>query len=242
VYFKLLDKHVAVHWVPDIFSLRLINHSVREIAGMPVLTLSETPLTGTSLLAKSIEDLLLSAVILVAISPLLMIIALLIKLDSPGPVFFRQERMGWNGKTFKIWKFRTMYVHQPEGGVIKQAERGDPRITRVGAILRRSSLDELPQILNVLVGEMSLVGPRPHAVQHDVEYAQRIAAYFSRHNIKPGITGLAQVRGYRGETREIGQMMRRVESDIEYINNWSVWLDLSILLRTATVFSGKNAY
>ena len=242
VYFKLLDKHVAVHWVPDIFSLRLINHSVREIAGIPVLTLSETPLTGTRLLAKAIEDLLLSAAILVAISPLLVIIALLIKLDSPGPVFFRQERTGWNGKTFKIWKFRTMYVHQPEGGVIKQAERGDPRITRVGAILRRSSLDELPQVFNVLTGEMSLVGPRPHAVQHDFEYAQRIAAYFARHNIKPGITGLAQVRGYRGETREIGQMMRRVESDIEYINNWSVWLDLSILLRTATVFSGKNAY
>jgi putative colanic acid biosynthesis UDP-glucose lipid carrier transferase len=242
VYFKLLDKHVAVHWVPDIFSLRLINHSVREIAGMPVLTLSETPLTGTSLLAKSIEDLLLSAAILVAISPLWLLIALLIKLDSPGPVFFRQERMGWNGKAFRIWKFRTMYVHQPEGGVIKQAERGDPRITRVGKILRKTSLDELPQILNVLKGEMSLVGPRPHAVQHDLEYAQRIADYFARHNIKPGITGLAQVRGYRGETREIGQMMRRVESDIEYINNWSVWLDLSILLRTATVFSGKNAY
>jgi putative colanic acid biosynthesis UDP-glucose lipid carrier transferase len=172
----------------------------------------------------------------------LVIIALLIKLDNPGPVFFRQERTGWNGKTFKIWKFRTMYVHQPEGGVIKQAERGDPRITRVGAILRRFSLDELPQVFNVLTGEMSLVGPRPHAVQHDFEYAQRIAAYFSRHNIKPGITGLAQVRGYRGETREIGQMMRRVESDIEYINNWSVWMDLSILLRTVLAFSGRNAY
>jgi putative colanic acid biosynthesis UDP-glucose lipid carrier transferase len=241
-YFKLLDRHVAIHWIPDIFSLRLINHSVREIAGIPVLTLSETPLTGTSTLVKAIEDLALSAVILVLVSPLMLIIPLLIKLDSPGPVFFRQERMGWNGKHFLIWKFRTMYVHQPENGVIKQAEKGDSRVTRIGAILRRTSLDELPQIFNVIQGQMSLVGPRPHAVQHDIEYAKRIEDYFSRHNIKPGITGLAQVRGYRGETREIGQMMHRVESDIEYINNWSLWLDLSILARTFVALAGKNAY
>lgn len=242
LYFQLLDQHVAVHWVPDIFSLRLVNHSVREIAGMPVLTLSETPLTGTRLLLKSLEDLILSSLILLMIAPLLLLIALAVKLDSPGPVFFRQLRNGWNGRTFHIWKFRSMYVHPVENGVVKQAEKNDPRVTRVGRFLRRTSLDELPQLFNVLRGEMSLVGPRPHAVQHDEEYSQRIAEYFARLNIKPGITGLAQVRGFRGETRDIAQMAQRVESDIEYINSWSLWLDLTILLRTFGAFMGKNAY
>lgn len=242
LYFNLLDRHVAVHWVPDIFSLRLVNHSVREIAGIPILTLSETPLTGTRLLLKTLEDFVLSAVILILISPLLLLIAIAIKLDSPGPVFFRQQRMGWNGRIFRIWKFRSMVVHQPKDGVIRQAEKNDSRITRVGAFIRRTSLDELPQVFNVLMGEMSLVGPRPHAIQHDEEYSRRIADYFARHNIKPGITGLAQVRGFRGETRDIEQMIQRVESDIEYINNWSLWLDISILLRTTAAFSGKNAY
>jgi putative colanic acid biosynthesis UDP-glucose lipid carrier transferase len=242
LYFKLLDKHITVHWIPDIFSLRLVNHSVREIAGIPVITLSETPLTGTRLLIKSLEDFLLSALILILISPVLLAVAIAIKLDSQGPVFFRQQRMGWNGKIFRIWKFRSMHVHQPENGVVVQAQKNDPRVTRVGAFIRRTSLDELPQVFNVLMGDMSLVGPRPHAIQHDEEYSRRIADYFARHNIKPGITGLAQVRGYRGETRDIEQMIQRVESDIEYINNWSLALDLSILLRTTTVFTGKNAY
>jgi putative colanic acid biosynthesis UDP-glucose lipid carrier transferase len=242
LYFMMLDKHVAVRWVPDIFSLRLVNHSVREIAGIPVLVLSETPLTGTSLLIKACEDAILSIAILVLISPVLLLIAIAIKLDSPGPVFFRQQRMGWNGKIFSIWKFRSMFVHQPENGVIQQAQKNDPRITRVGAFIRRTSLDELPQIFNVLTGEMSLVGPRPHAIQHDEEYSRRISDYYARHNIKPGITGLAQVRGLRGETRELDQMIQRVEADIEYINNWSLWLDLSILLRTFGAFTGKYAY
>ena len=242
MYFNLLDKHVAVHWVPDIYSLLLVNHSIREIAGLPVLTLSETPLTGTRLLFKACEDFILSALLLLLISPLLLIIALAVKLDSPGPVFFKQARNGWSGKTFHIWKFRSMYVHTPEAGKVKQASRNDPRITRVGAFLRKTSLDELPQLINVLRGEMSLVGPRPHAVQHDAEYSLRISSYFARHNIKPGITGLAQVRGFRGETRDIEQMQQRVESDIEYINNWSVWLDLTILLRTLGALTGKNAY
>ena len=242
LYFKLLDKHVAVHWVPDIFSLRLVNHSVREIAGIPILTLSETPLTGTRLVLKTLEDFVLSVLILILIAPLLLLIAIAIKIDSPGPVFFRQQRMGWNGRIFRIWKFRSMVVHQPKDGVIKQAEKNDSRITRVGAFIRRTSLDELPQVFNVLMGEMSLVGPRPHAIQHDEEYSRRIDEYFARHNIKPGITGLAQVRGFRGETRDIEQMIQRIESDIEYINNWSVWLDLSILVRTTAAFTGKHAY
>jgi putative colanic acid biosynthesis UDP-glucose lipid carrier transferase len=242
LYFSLLDRHVAIHWIPDIFSLRLVNHSVRELAGLPVLTLSETPLVGTRLLLKSIEDKVLGTLLLLAVSPILLAVAIAIKLDDPGPVFFRQQRLGWNGKPFRIWKFRSMVVHQPEDNVIRQATKNDPRVTRVGAFIRRTSLDELPQLFNVLMGEMSLVGPRPHAVQHDQQYSRRIGDYFARHNIKPGITGLAQVRGLRGETKDIKRMMQRVESDIEYINNWSLWLDLSILLRTFLVFTGRNAY
>ena len=242
MYKSVLEKHVAIHWIPDIFSLRLVNHSVREISGIPVITLSETPLIGMRLLLKSIEDVVLSSLILVLISPILFFVAIAVKLDSPGPIFFRQNRTGWGGKVFKIWKFRSMHVHQIEGGKLKQAEKNDSRITRVGAFIRRTSLDELPQIFNVFAGNMSLVGPRPHAVQHDAEYSQRIFDYFSRHNIKPGITGLAQVRGLRGETKDIDQMIQRIESDIEYINNWSVWLDVSIILRTAFSMTGKSAY
>ena len=242
MYFQLLDRHVAVHWVPDIFSMLLVNHSVREMAGLPVLTLSETPLTGTRLLLKAVEDMVLSGLMLLAVSPLLLVIAAAIKLDSPGPVFFKQTRNGWSGRTFSIWKFRSMHVHTPEAGEIKQATRNDPRVTRVGAFLRKTSLDELPQLLNVLGGSMSLVGPRPHAVQHDAEYSQRIDSYYVRHNIKPGITGLAQVRGLRGETTSIEQMQQRVEADIEYINNWSLWLDFTILLRTLGALTGRNAY
>ena len=242
LYFSLLDKNVAVHWVPDIFSLRLMNHNIKEIAGVPILTLSETPLIGTSLLAKNIEDVTLSAALIIILSPLLLLIAVLIKLDSPGPVFFKQKRTGWNGKVFEIFKFRSMCVHQDKSGEVKQAQKNDPRITRVGKFIRRTSLDELPQLFNVFLGTMSLVGPRPHATQHDDEYSKKITNYFARHNIKPGITGLAQVRGHRGETIEIGQMMLRVESDIEYINNWSVWLDFAILVRTFAALSGKNAY
>jgi putative colanic acid biosynthesis UDP-glucose lipid carrier transferase len=212
------------------------------MAGLPVLTLSETPLTGTRLLLKEVEDKLLATLILAFVAPLLLVIALAIKLDSKGPVFFRQARRGWSGKVFHIWKFRSMHVHQPEGGVVRQATRGDPRITRVGAFLRKTSLDELPQVFNVLTGEMSLVGPRPHAVQHDEEFSKRIDAYLARHNIKPGITGLAQVRGLRGETREDDLMQQRIEADIEYINNWSLWLDFTILLRTIGALTGKTAY
>ncbi|MFJ1338179.1 undecaprenyl-phosphate glucose phosphotransferase [Pseudomonas caricapapayae] len=242
VYLKLLDKCIAVNWVPDIFSLRLINHSVREISGIPVLTLSETPLTGTSLFLKNLEDKVLAALILLFASPVLLAIAICIKLDSPGPVFFRQERMGWTGETFRIWKFRSMVVHEAEDGVLKQAQKNDARLTRVGAFIRRTSLDELPQLFNVLMGEMSLVGPRPHARQHDTQYSQDIVDYFARHNIKPGMTGLAQVRGFRGETKDIEQMIQRVDSDIEYINNWSLWLDFVILVRTLNAFTGKHAY
>jgi putative colanic acid biosysnthesis UDP-glucose lipid carrier transferase len=242
IYLSIIDKHVSIHWIPDIFSLRLVNHSVKEISGIPVITLSETPLIGMRLLLKALEDKVLSLFILILISPILLLVAIAVKFDSPGPVFFRQKRTGWSGKSFKIWKFRSMYVHQEETGKLKQAEKNDSRITRVGAFIRKTSLDELPQIFNVLSGDMSLVGPRPHAIQHDKEYSQRIFDYFARHHIKPGITGLAQVRGLRGETKDINQMIQRVESDIEYINKWSIWLDLTIIARTVLSLSGKTAY
>ena len=242
IYLKILDKHVSIHWIPDILSLRLVNHSVKEISGIPVITLSETPLIGMRLLFKALEDKVLSFLILILISPILLLVAIAVKLDSPGPVFFRQKRTGWSGKSFKIWKFRSMYVHQEETGKLKQAEKNDTRITRVGAFIRKTSLDELPQVFNVLIGDMSLVGPRPHAIQHDKEYSQRIFDYFARHHIKPGITGLAQVRGLRGETKDINQMIQRVESDIEYINKWSIWLDITIIVRTVFTLTGKTAY
>jgi putative colanic acid biosysnthesis UDP-glucose lipid carrier transferase len=242
IYLSVIDKHVSIHWIPDIFSLRLVNHSVKEISGIPVITLSETPLIGMRLVLKALEDKVLSILILILISPILLLVAIAVKLDSPGPIFFRQKRTGWSGKSFKIWKFRSMVVHQEETGKLKQAEKNDSRITRVGAFIRKTSLDELPQIFNVLSGDMSLVGPRPHAIQHDKEYSQRIFDYFARHHIKPGITGLAQVRGLRGETKDINQMIQRVESDIEYINKWSVWLDITIIVRTVFSLTGKTAY
>jgi len=242
IYMSTLDKHVSIHWIPDIFSLRLVNHSVREISGIPVITLSETPLIGMRMLQKAIEDKVLSILILIVISPILLLVAIAVKLDSPGPIFFRQNRAGWSGKSFKIWKFRSMYVHQEEAGKLKQAEKNDSRITRVGAFIRKTSLDELPQIFNVLAGDMSLVGPRPHALQHDEEYSRRIFDYYARHHIKPGITGLAQVRGLRGETKDLSQMIHRIESDIEYINNWSVWLDITIIFRTVFAFTGEQAF
>jgi exopolysaccharide biosynthesis polyprenyl glycosylphosphotransferase len=176
------------------------------------------------------------------LSPLLLLASVAIKLDSAGPILFRQSRKGFNGKDFKIYKFRSMTVLE-DGQTICQARRGDHRITRVGRILRTSSVDELPQLFNVLRGEMSLVGPRPHAIAHDNEYTETIANYAFRHHVKPGITGWAQVHGFRGETAKLDLMKKRVELDIWYINNWSLWLDLWIILLTCfEVTRGRNAY
>ncbi|ODB92819.1 undecaprenyl-phosphate glucose phosphotransferase [Candidatus Thiodiazotropha endoloripes] len=242
IYFDLLNENVNIHWAPNIFALNLINHSVKELAGIPILTLSETPLIGTHLLIKTVEDRILSLLILIMVSPIMLVTAILIKTESSGPVFFRQERTGWDGKTFRIWKFRSMKLHTEENGEVKQATREDPRITRIGRFIRRTSIDELPQLFNVLTGQMSLVGPRPHALQHNVEYSKQIEAYLARHRIKPGITGLAQIRGYRGETKELEQMEKRVKYDLEYINNWSLWLDISILARTPFSLRSGNVY
>jgi putative colanic acid biosynthesis UDP-glucose lipid carrier transferase len=242
MYLALANENVDIHWVPNIYSLELINHSVKEMAGLPLLTLSESPLIGNHMLFKAIEDRVIAIVALTLLSPLMLIVALLIKLDSPGPVFFRQGRTGWNGKEFFIWKFRSMKLHQEQDGEVKQATKDDDRITGIGQFIRKTSIDELPQLFNVLSGKMSMVGPRPHAVEHNTSYDKRIRAYMTRHRIKPGITGLAQIHGYRGETDTLDKMKKRVEYDMQYINNWSFWLDLEILLKTIPALLRDEAY
>jgi putative colanic acid biosynthesis UDP-glucose lipid carrier transferase len=241
-YHYLLNKNVDIHWAPNIFVLNLMNHSIRDISGIPLITLSETPLTGTNLLAKLLLDKTAAIIAILLFSPLMLITALAIKISSPGPVIFKQKRTGWNGEEFYIYKFRSMRAEESESPHVQQATRDDPRVTPIGRFIRRTSIDELPQLFNVLNGTMSLVGPRPHALSHNDDYSKRIANYLSRHRIKPGITGLAQVRGYRGETKELDKMVKRVESDIEYINNWSIWLDISIIFRTIITLFGKEAY
>ncbi len=242
LYAELMELNVDVHWVPNIHELHLINPSVKELSGYPVMTLSETPLIGTHHLKKAVLDKFLAIVALLSLSWVMLGAAIAIKLSSPGPVFFRQARTGWDGKEFDIWKFRSMKVHEEKSSEIKQATKNDDRITPVGRFIRKTSIDELPQLFNVLVGNMSMVGPRPHAVQHNRLYSKQINAYLCRHRIKPGITGLAQVRGYRGETEELELMNKRVESDLEYINNWSVSLDLIIMIRTALTLLSSRAY
>ena len=237
-----MNENIDIHWVPNLISLDLINHSVKEMAGLPLLTLSESPLIGNHLLFKAVEDRVLALVSLLLFSPLMIIIAVLIKLESPGPVIFRQSRTGWNGKEFPIWKFRSMKLHKVEDGDLKQATKDDERFTRIGRFIRKTSLDELPQLFNVLAGSMSMVGPRPHAIQHNSEYDKRIRAYMTRHRIKPGITGLAQINGYRGETDTLDKMKMRVEFDMQYINNWSFWLDIEILLKTLPALLRNQAY
>jgi undecaprenyl-phosphate galactose phosphotransferase/putative colanic acid biosynthesis UDP-glucose lipid carrier transferase len=205
------------------------------------IELQRYPLTIAERAIKRLFDIVASAILLIALSPLLLITALTIKLDSSGPVIFRQKRNGFNGSPFLIFKFRSMSV-QEDGATIRQAQKHDSRVTRVGRVLRQTSIDELPQLMNVLMGDMSLIGPRPHALAHDSEYGQAIAAYAFRQHVKPGITGWAQVNGFRGETASIGRMEQRVEHDLWYINNWSFWLDLRIILRSCFVLLGPNAY
>ncbi|WP_456407937.1 undecaprenyl-phosphate glucose phosphotransferase [Thiolapillus sp.] len=234
---------VNVRLVPDIFGFHLLNHSVTEVAGVPVLDLRSSPMRGLNRIVKAVEDRVLAALILLLISPLMVLIAAGVKISSPGPVLFKQKRHGWDGKPIKVYKFRTMKVHQEEDGQVTQAKKNDPRVTRFGAFLRRTSLDELPQFFNVLQGRMSIVGPRPHALAHNEMYKDQVEAYMQRHRVKPGITGWAQINGWRGETDTLNKMEKRVEYDLYYIENWSLWLDLKIIL--LTLFRGfvhKKAY
>ena len=225
---------ISIHLVPDESAAQFLNYPITTIGGTWTAVLRRAPLSHTERAAKRCFDIGLATAGLLTLLPLMLVTALLIKLDSRGPVFFLQKRHGFNGQAFNIFKFRTMHVLE-DGPVVSQATRNDPRVTRLGRWLRRSSIDELPQLLNVIRGDMSLVGPRPHAISHNSEYEKLIANYAFRHHVKPGLTGWAQVNGYRGETRQIEQMERRVEHDLWYINNWSPFLDLRIVLQTVVV-------
>lgn len=234
---------VNIRYAPDLFALRLLNHSVSDVLGILMLDLSSTPMTGMNRVIKAVEDRVLAFLILVTISPLLLVIAIAVKLSSPGPVLFKQVRHGWDGREIKVYKFRSMVVHSEPPGECTQATREDCRVTWVGRFLRRTSLDELPQFYNVLQGRMSIVGPRPHAVAHNEYYQDRVDRYLLRNRVKPGITGWAQVNGLRGETDTIEKMQRRVEYDLYYIENWSLWFDLKIIFLTLfRGFSSPNAY
>ena len=241
---ELMDFSIEIHIIFDSFNFDLLARStVTAIAGVPSVVYHPLPVSGINRLLKNFEDKILAFLLIVALSPVMLLIALLIRF-TPGPILFRQMRLGWNNENIEIWKFRTMYVSQVnENEMTVQASRDDARITRIGRFLRRSSLDELPQFFNVLQGKMSLVGPRPHAIKHNEFYGERIANYMHRHRVKPGITGWAQVNGWRGETDTLEKMEMRVKHDLYYIKHWSLTLDLQILWMT--LFKGffhKNAY
>ena len=239
---QLQGTTASLFFVPDVFGISIIQGRLKDMNGVPVVGICETPFTGTNQLIKRTSDLILASLIILLTSPLLLAIAIGVKLSSPGPVIFRQRRNGLDGEEIVVWKFRTMTT-QDDGADVPQATRNDPRITRFGAFLRASSLDEMPQFFNVLQGRMSIVGPRPHAVTHNEQYRQIIRAYMVRHKVKPGITGWAQVNGQRGETDTLEKMRARVEYDLEYLRNWSLGLDLRIIVGTVRlVFIDRYAY
>lgn len=239
---KLSEQTTAAYIVPDFYSIDSHYSQMVNINGMPAVSIYENPVSGLKGIVKRLEDIFLSLIILSIIVIPMLLIAIAIKLTSSGPVIFRQKRYGLDGKSFSVWKFRSMTMSNNEETVI-QAKKNDARVTSLGAFLRRTSLDELPQFINVLQGNMSIVGPRPHAVSHNEEYRELIKGYMLRHKAKPGITGWAQVNGFRGETDTINKMQSRVKYDIEYIRNWSVIFDLKIISLTILKgFTGKNAY
>lgn len=238
----LKDTTASVYFVPDMFVTDLIQGRGDSVCGLPLICVCETPFRGPAGLLKRASDVVLSALILALLSPLLVVIALAVKLTSPGPVIFRQRRYGLDGEEIVVWKFRSMSVVE-DGGAIAQARRHDARVTRLGAFLRRTSMDELPQFFNVLQGRMSVVGPRPHAVAHNELYRTQIKSYMVRHKVRPGITGWAQVNGYRGETDSLQKMEARIRHDLDYLRHWSLWLDLRIIARTVRlVFRDRSAY
>jgi putative colanic acid biosynthesis UDP-glucose lipid carrier transferase len=239
---RLGDTTASVYFLPDVPMFGPLTPRVEMLASTPVVRICETPFLGAKAVVKRAEDLLLAGLLLLACLPLMLLIAAAVKLSSPGPVIFRQRRHGLDAREIVVYKFRTMGVLE-DGPEVRQAQAGDPRVTRVGAFLRRYSLDELPQLVNVLQGRMSLVGPRPHAIAHTELYRKQIRGYMFRHKVRPGITGWAQVNGLRGETDSPEKMKARVEHDLAYLSDWSLALDLSILTRTFwVVFQGRNAY
>lgn len=234
------DTTASIYFVPDIYMHDLMQSRVDVSLGIPALVLVDTPFLGFRALSKRLMDVVIAALALVTLFPVMIMCGLAVKLSSPGPVFFRQKRYGMGGQDICVLKFRTMYV-QDEGGDVVQAIRNDPRVTKIGHFLRRSSIDELPQLVNVLRGEMSLVGPRPHAVYHNEMYRTVISKYMVRHKVKPGITGLAQVRGLRGETDTLDKMEARVKCDLEYIRSWSLELDIWIMVKTIKIMMYDRA-
>jgi putative colanic acid biosynthesis UDP-glucose lipid carrier transferase len=239
---ELRDTTASVYFVPDTFVTDLVQGRVDMVEDIPVVAVCESPFSGMNGLVKRASDIVFSLLILTAISPVLLVIAALVKLGSPGPVIFKQRRYGLNGEEIMVYKFRSMTVCE-DGGNIAQAQKNDKRITPLGAFLRKTSLDELPQFINVLQGRMSIVGPRPHAVAHNELYRKLIRGYMVRHKVKPGITGWAQVNGFRGETDTVDKMQSRIDCDLEYLRNWSLRLDVLIILKTVlVVFKDEHAY
>jgi putative colanic acid biosynthesis UDP-glucose lipid carrier transferase len=238
----LKDTTVSIYFVPDIFVFDLIQARIDDVAGIPVVAVCETPFSGLSGGIKRLSDIVLSIIILILISPIILAVAIGVKLSSKGPVLFKQRRYGLDAEEISVYKFRSMTVTE-NGGTVTQATKDDNRITRFGKFIRRTSLDELPQFVNVLQGRMSIVGPRPHAVAHNEMYRKLIKGYMIRHKVKPGITGWAQVNGLRGETETVDKMEARIEYDLEYLRQWSLSLDLQIIARTVLlVFKDRNAY
>jgi putative colanic acid biosynthesis UDP-glucose lipid carrier transferase len=239
----LRDTTASVYFVPDAFAFDLIQGRLVEINGMPALSVCDTPFHGMDAVLKRLTDLTFAGVGLLLVSPVMLALAVAVKLTSRGPVLFRQHRYGLNGEEILVYKFRSMTTTD-NGPVIQQATKQDPRVTRVGRFIRKTSLDELPQLFNVLQGKMSLVGPRPHAVAHNEMYRGLISGYMIRHKVRPGITGLAQVNGMRGETETLDKMRERVRYDLEYLRHWSPWLDVKILCKTVSLVirGSKNAY
>lgn len=238
----LRDTTASIYFVPDLFVTDIIQGRVAHVGHMPVVSVCETPFTGLNGAIKRISDVLVSLLILTLISPILLTIAAAVKLSSPGPVIFKQRRYGLGGDEILVYKFRSMKVCE-DGGVVKQAQKNDSRLTPIGGFLRKTSLDELPQFINVLQGRMSIVGPRPHAIAHNEMYRKLIKGYMIRHKAKPGITGWAQVNGLRGETETVDKMAARIEYDLDYLRNWSIALDLKIICMTVSVvFKDQYAY
>lgn len=239
---ELKDTTASIFFVPDMFITDLIQGRTGSVCGMPVISVCETPFRGANGTVKRVSDIALSVLILLLVSPVLLVIAVAVKASSPGPVIFRQRRYGLDGEEILVYKFRSMTVTE-DGPVVTQAHKGDNRITPLGAFLRKTSLDELPQFINVLQGRMSIVGPRPHAVAHNEMYRKLIKGYMVRHKVKPGITGWAQVNGYRGETETLDKMQGRIDYDLDYLRNWSLRLDLLIIYKTIRVVIGdQKAY
>jgi putative colanic acid biosynthesis UDP-glucose lipid carrier transferase len=239
----LRDTTASIYFVPTTLPFEPIQARVEFIGGIPVIAVCDTPFRGINGVLKRLFDIVVSGAILLLAWPLLLAIAVGVGVSSPGPVLFRQRRYGLDGKDILVYKFRTMTVCEDDGAELEQARRNDTRFTRFGALLRKTSLDELPQLFNVLGGSMSLVGPRPHAVAHNEQYRKLIKGYMLRHKVKPGITGWAQVNGWRGETETLEKMKKRVEYDLDYLKHWSLSLDFWILVRTAwVVLRGSNAH